>query len=175
MNTIKIRYRSTDQHSNADAMSRLPLPDVLSETAQPAETILAIENIDKSPVSSSHIKTWTNHNLLLSWVLYHLQEGCPRSCSDPELLPFFKKRCELSLLDGCLLWGGRIVVPKPGRELLLQELHCGHPGMFRMKTLAQMFLWWPGLDSDIENIVQCCTNCHLQCPSPTRAPLHPWQ
>ena len=41
-------------------MSQLPLPDVPSETAQPAETILAIKNMDKSPVTSSHIKTWTN-------------------------------------------------------------------------------------------------------------------
>ena len=95
----KIRYRSTEQHSNVDAMSQLPLPDVPSETAQPAETILTIKNIDKSPVSSSLIKTWTNHNPLLSRVLRHLQEGWSRSCSDPELLPFFKKRCELSLLN----------------------------------------------------------------------------
>ena len=123
----KIRYRSTDQHSHADAMSRLPFPDVPSETAEPAETILAIENMDKSPVTSSHIKTWTNHDPLFSRVLHHLQEGWPHSFSDPELLPFFKKRCELSLQDECLLWGGRVVVPKPGRELLLQELHSGHP------------------------------------------------
>ena len=44
-----------------------------------------------------------------------------------------------------------------------------------MKTLAHMFLWWPGLDSDIANIVQCYTDCQLQRPSPTQAPLHPWQ
>ena len=44
-----------------------------------------------------------------------------------------------------------------------------------MKTLARMFLWWPGLESDIENIVQYCTDCQLQRPSPTCAPLHLWQ
>ena len=38
----------------------------------------------------------------------------------------------------------------------LQELHEAHPGVSRMKSLAQMFVWWPGLDEDIEATVKHC-------------------
>ena len=33
-----------------------------------------------------------------------------------------------------------MVIPTQGREGVLQELHKGHPGMFRMKSLSRMCL-----------------------------------
>ena len=59
-------------------------------------------------------------------MLRHLGEGWPNTCPDPALLPYFNKRQELTMQDGCLVWGGRVVIPSPGRESLLGELHGGH-------------------------------------------------
>ena len=49
------------------------------------------------------------------------------------------------MLDGCVLWGSRVVVPKAGHEKVLDELHEGHPRVSRMKGLRGM-VWWPGID-----------------------------
>ena len=43
-----------------------------------------------------------------------------------------------------------------GREAVLQELHEGHPGMTKMKALARMYVWWPGMEKDIETAVRTC-------------------
>ena len=66
-----------------------------------------------------------------------------------------------------------IVIPPPGRNLLLQELHETHPGGSRMKSLARGYIWWPGLDLDLENEVKRCSVCQSLRNNP--APVHPWE
>ena len=61
-----------------------------------------------------------------------------------------------------------------GRQLVLQELHDGHLGMTRMKGLARMYVWWPGLNKEIEDLVLTCSQCQANQPVPPAAPLCPW-
>ena len=43
----------------------------------------------------------------------------------------------MGVLDGCVLWGARVVVPPPGRELVIQELCEIHSTIARMKKLGK--------------------------------------
>ena len=43
-----------------------------------------------------------------------------------------------------------------------------------MKGLACSYVWWPKLDSEIEQKVRDCTFCQSHRNSPPVAPLHPW-
>ena len=67
------------------------------------------------------------------------------------------------------------MVPAIDHETMLTELHEGHPGMARMKALARMYVWWPGIVDDIEKTVRQCTECQLQQLTPPMTPLHPWK
>ena len=71
-------------------------------------------------------------------------------------------------------FGSRVVIREPGRKAVLMELHEGHPGIAHMKSLAQMYVWWPGISEDIEEAVRGCKECQLNQSSPQPAPLHPW-
>jgi transposase InsO family protein len=68
-----------------------------------------------------------------------------------------------------------VVIPKRLRGQLLEELHEGHLGVCRMKALARSFVWWPGLDQEIENMVAGCDQCKMTSSLPSAAPRHPWQ
>ena len=56
---------------------------------------------------------------------------------------------------------------------ILNELHVGHPGIIRMKELARSYLWWPNIDSDIEQTVRNCSRCQQVRKPPAAAPLAP--
>ena len=79
--------------------------------------------INKSPMCSTNIKAWTLKDPLLSKVLRYVTHGWSLSTEDEQLIPFFRKKDELSLEDGCILWGSRVVIPPPGRRPLIEELH----------------------------------------------------
>lgn len=79
----------------------------------------------------------------------------------------------MSLYEGCLLWGSRVEIPTPFQSTILSELHAGHPGVLRMKGLARMHVWWPGITKDIENTVRGCLECQQHQSTPPVAPLHP--
>ena len=43
------------------------------------------------------------------------------------------------------------IIPKQLQERVLHELHTGHPGIVRMKSLARLHVWWPSLDKRYSN------------------------
>ena len=120
--------RKTGQHANADAMSQLPLPYTPDETAIPEELVLMVEGLQDAPITASQIAQWTRHDPLMTRVTRCILEGWLKSLGE-ELRPYWTRRLELSTHDGCIVWGGRVVIPPLAREHLLVELHGGHPGV----------------------------------------------
>ena len=165
--------RSTTAHANADAMSRLPLTDTIEMTPVPAEMILTLDYLQEASITDEQIRSWTNKDQLLSQVLQFIQQGWPKHCPQPELKPYWCRRTELTCFRGCIMWGSQVVVPTQGRTKLLQELHIGHPGICRMKGLARTVVWWPNIDSEIEEMVKVCNECQLTRAAPPVAPLNP--
>ena len=166
--------RNTTAHANADALSRLPLKSQSAESKPPPELVLLAEHLADSPVTADQIRAWTQKDPNLSKLLQYIQTGLPGEV-DSSLSQFKAKQNELTSYDGCILWGIRVLVPEPGREAVLDELHCGHPGITKMRSLARMYVWWPSIDSDIEKSVRRCTECQNVQSTPPVAPLHPWK
>ena len=68
-----------------------------------------------------------------------------------------------------------MVVPAKLRRKLLEELHRDHPGITRMKQVARSYMWWPGIDQEIEQLARSCSLCLAVKHKPPVAPLHPWE
>ena len=170
----KIQYKPGALHNNADMLSRLPLPDSPTQIPTPGETILLFDILHSLPVTANHIRKWTSQDPTLSRVRTMILQGW-QFTNDADFKPYMRRKEELSVHDGCVLWGSRIVVPPQGRTKIIEELHEGHPGSTRMKALARSFVWWPQLDSDLENVVKSCEICQTCCHLPPVAPLQPWE
>ena len=125
-----------------------------------------------SPVTLPQIKNWTDHDPVLATIRKFVQQGWPRSVN-PEFHSYHTRQLELSIQDQYLLWGSRIIIPKPGREQLLDLLHKGHPGMSKVKELARSYVWWCKIDADIEAKVKQCNQCQLSRLFSPAVPMHP--
>ena len=135
---------------------------------------MILENIELASLNVKKIRQLTDCDPVLSRVRLSLLQGWD-NLTDEFLTPFQSKRDELSIQDGCVLRETRIVVPAKGRELVLDLLHQGHPGITRMKSIARSFVWWPGMDAQLEKKVMECERCQLTRHAPPKVPLHPWE
>ena len=172
-----IRYRPGSKICNADALSRLPLPDTLSNSDIPSvgDVNLVLNHLSTTLVTASDIKSLTEKNPTLSRLYHFILHGWPSSVTDSALQPYYNRKDELSVVAGCILWGSRVIFPPSARKTVLRQLHESHPGVSRMKSLARSYVWWPGLDADITSTVQQCEACQMNRPLPSKAPIHPWE
>lgn len=74
-----------------------------------------------------------------------------------------------------MLRGTRVYIPSSLRKSILNELHTAHFGTSKMKNLARSYVWWPRLDSDIEQITKNCSACQLNRRNPNQVPTHAWE
>ena len=171
----EIQYRPGSKMSNADALSRLPLPEQPDDSQIPllGDISEVMAHISTNIVTSEQIKRWTAKDPILSRVQHFILSGWPHSNLDSALQPYFHCKDELSVVDGCILRGSRVVIPPPGRSCALRQLHDTHPGVNKMKNLARYYLWWPGLDAEITDTVTQCHICQSERALPAKAPLHP--
>ena len=87
----------------------------------------------------------------------------------PELRPYHSVAYEMSVEDGLLLRGNRMVIPHILRNDILKRIHTGHLGIAKCRERARQGVWWPGLSAELEKLVNNCTECckaRIQSPEP---------
>lgn len=153
-----IEYRSSEKHSNCDALSRLPHEE--SKIGSESE-IYNVSAIDKDfPITAKEIGKATLMDPGLSKVLDWVMVGWPEVC-DEDLKPYYTRRHELSCEQNCILWGSRVIIPPVFKEKMLEELHWEHPGICAMKAIARTCVWWPKMDEEIEQKTRPFQRIHV--------------
>ena len=131
--------------ANADALSRLPLTTCTSSDCLPGELIHLMNHLISIPLTASAVKILTEKDPVLAQVKRFVMSGWPSQPLGSEFQPYVSKH-ELSIWDGCLLWGSRLIVPPPGRNI----------------------------NAQIEQVVKQCSNCQQNQYNPPAAPVHLW-
>ena len=168
-----ICFKPTQNHSNADGLSRLPLHDQEAVGESKTVTIFNLSQIQALPVTCNQVQVAIRRDPILSKIVDYVRRGWPKQVPD-NIRPYQSKQEEITIESGCLLWSIRVIIPKRLQDQILQTLHQNHPGVTRMKAIARSYMWWLGIDKDIENLAKSCLPCLENKSQPAAAPLHPW-
>ena len=168
-----LMYRPGKKIAPADFASRFPSSKAPNQISQPDE--IQLIKSDEAPIDFRKIKMWTTKDKTIMQVLKYMKFGWNNEDVKDDVKPYFNVRDELSCEDNVLMRGLRVVIPESQRKDVMKMLHDGHPGICRMKAIARSFMWWPGIDHDLEMCVKKCEMCQNAQNSPPKATLHPWE
>ena len=78
-----------------------------------------------------------------------------------------------SSCDGILLYGVWVVIPASLNKKILKDFHTRHPGVSTMKSLMRSYVYWPGVDKQIKDVVKRCRCCTMAVKVPS-VKIKPW-
>ena len=166
---FQIQYLSTNKIGHTDGLSRLipRTPETFEDTVIAAlRSENEVENtlnntIRELPVSLREIKREAVRDDFIKEIKAKLLD---KNTKIEETY---------SLCDNVLLYSERVVIPKTLQRRILHNFHTGHLGINRMKSLMRSYVFWPGMDSDVTDMVSKCKGCILAAKSPPTS-QEPW-
>ena len=157
--TYTVRYEKGINLGLADCLSRLPQPakpgDIDSEEYQVCRVdTLTCDSHDK-------IASATAEDDELQAVKKIILTGWPDTRTEvpPLAVPYWEHRDELATYENLVFRGERICVPKSLRPDMLKLLHAPHLGIVYTKQRARDIIFWPRMNSQIEDLVSKCPIC----------------
>ena len=121
------------------------------------------------------IKDEISTNETMQLLVRQIQTGWPESkvLVPVQLHPYYPYRDELTTNDNLIYKAQNIIIPPNLQTDTLKKLHQSHQGIEKTKWLARECIFWPGMNSQIEELVSTCPTCLHNGKSNQREPLHP--
>ena len=86
--------------------------------------------------------------------------------------PYYSFRDELSVEDGIVFRGAKILIPTALRPNYIQQLHKMHQSADSTLKLAKEYFYWPKVSEDIFRHVDQCSICNSLKPHQQKEPLN---
>lgn len=182
---LTVRHKPGKEILVAETLSRLHLRETDdTHEAFDAQVHLVVANLPVSDQKMSDLQAITASDPDMQRLIAVIKEGWPgnRSSCPPSVKPFWNYRDELSVVEGLLFKGERIVISSVLRKDMLKRIHIGHMGMVKCKNRAKEVIFWISMNSHIEDVVSNCPACteHQSCNPKEpmiahKLPDRPWE
>ena len=182
-----LEYKPGKELVLPDMLSRAPLPETAYGSMEEEIALhvhLLTSNLPVSKPKLEEIKEATANDPSLKELKDAIKSGWPetKSCTPASIQVYWNVRDELSEVEGVILKNDRILVPSSMRKEMLQRIHQGHMGIEKSKRRARDVLYWPGMNSQISDMISRCTTYlehqrqNTKEPMiPSRLPHKPWE
>ena len=172
---VNVQYKPGRSIPVADALSRVCHTRATHGTETTTKDTASQRNIYfiSTPIDLTAVKSSTAQDPTMNLLKHTIYNGWPpyRKQCPQELWEFWNFRCDLTLGDGLVLKGSRIVVPASMRNQVLQAIHLGHQGENKCILRARESVFWPGISADIRQMVKDCDPCNKHKPAQPRLPI----
>lgn len=192
---LNVVYKKGTQMHISDHLSRSPIPRKSVKTSDAEifsveQLMTEIEDIDcdmyhnVGDITMDKIRVATETDATLQLLAAQITRGFPsdKNQMDPEIRHYWPYRDELSVENGVVYRGVRVIVPAARRQDMLLKLHASHLGIEATLRKARDSLYWPSLHHDITNMCQSCQSCQQyqakNCKEPMQSqpvPTKRWQ
>lgn len=163
----------------ADHLSRSPIQpgrDGKLLTDSITERVFAVTA--QWPASDAYLEKLqaeTAKDVSLQIAIEYTRDGWPEYKQDVKLAVrhLYAVRGELSVWNGILIKGERLVIPTAMQGDVLNKLHEGHMGINKCRERASQSVWWPHISQDIKDYIGRCRFCIEKQPAQKKEPLMP--
>ena len=176
---LNLTYKPGKEMFIADALSRaLPKQSKISSTSHFCNDLETVNFVEDLPISDStlakfQVETAKDESLqVLSQVI---RAGWPTKTSmvPTSAQPFFKYRDEMTLQNGLIFKGTKIVVPESLHRCMLEETHKSHQGLQACLRIAREVFFWPRMSAQLKDLIDKCSICQSVKPEQASEPLQP--
>ena len=77
-----------------------------------------------------------------------------------EMKTYWTFKEEISYASGLMFKAAKLIVPNQMRQEMLNKIHGSHLGIVNCKERARDILYWPGMSTQIEDVVSQCAICN---------------
>ena len=179
---IEVCYLKGKDNFMADTLSRATLPYTGGQ--EDLECVNAVNHLTLPDANVQEMREHTAEDPSLQALKQTILDGWPDHRNQLPLMvkPYFNFRDELSVQDGLIFRGERLIVPKGMRHKIKEDLHIGHIGVDGTLRRAREYLYWPQMTKEITEWIETCEVCMelstSQSPQPLMShtlPDRPWE
>ena len=172
---IQVMYVGSKSVLLADTLSRLVEQGSTREI--PGLDVSIAQVLKMEPTRLESLQEDTKAGPTLAELTDPILTGWHNSMQDiPEHLhTYWCFRDELTILEGLIMNGNRVVIPTSMRSATLNRLYDAHQGLTSMLPRARRTVYWPKLQDDITGMVHKCDEEEAQTSRRQISATHPME
>ena len=156
---FNVEYIQGKRNVLADCLSRAAVADTIKLPIVNVHYVTSSLNCSADKLQALRESTKQDETLVLLKEI--VTQGWPEKIKDlpPELQPYWTFREAITVADGLLLKGNRIIIPDKDRPQILKQIHEGHLGIQKCLQRAKATVYWPRLYDELKDLVTNCAIC----------------